>query len=355
VVGRSGSANPDIRHAGRMEGDGLTPDYDISVVVSTRNRADALVHCLRALAANRTTASFEIIVVDNGSTDGTREVVQAVADTSEVPVRYVWEPRQGVSYGRNAGIARAAGSVVAFTDDDIQVSADWVDRVHHLLDEHADIDCIGGAVLPIWSEQPPAWLDSKHWSPISVTDHGEEPFLIDASHPRCLLTSNLAFRRGVFDRIGGFSGDFPRAQDHELQLRLWLSGGRELYSPTLVVHTAVPPERMRVSYHRRWHAWHGRMCARMRLRERTRPDGAVGRAPTQQRVILGTPAFLWRELAGAVWAWLASLPRRDASRRLEHEMRVRHLLGYILEQPRLRQYANASDAPASEVAVPHGR
>ena len=338
-----------------MTTDGLTGQCDISVVVTTRNRADMLGDCLRALARNRATASFEIIVADNGSTDGTREVVRAIAETCEVPVHYVREPRQGASYGRNAGIARAAGRIVAFTDDDIQVSPDWVEGVHQLFNQHSDLDCIGGAVLPIWSEPRPEWLDSRHWSPLSVTDHGAKEFLIDAGHPCCLPTSNLAFRRGVFDRIGGFSGNFPRAQDHELQLRLWLNGGRELYSPTLVVHTAVPAERMQVSYHRRWHSWHGRMCARMRLRERTQPDGGVGRIPTQQRVILGAPAFLWRELAGAVWAWLASLPRHDRSRRLEHEMRVRHLLGYILEQPRLREDVNASDASASELAVPHRR
>ena len=112
-----------------MTTDSLTGQCDVSVVVSTRNRADVLGNCLRALAANRATVSFEIIVVDNGSTDGTREVVRAVAETCEFPLHYVWEPRRGVSHGRNAGIARATGRIVAFTDDDIQVAADWVERV----------------------------------------------------------------------------------------------------------------------------------------------------------------------------------------------------------------------------------
>jgi hypothetical protein len=70
-------------------------------------------------------------------------------------------------------------------------------------------------------------------------------------------------------------------------------------------------------------------------------------------VILGAPAFLWRELTSAVWGWVASLPRANRSRRLEHEMWVRHLLGYILEQPRLRDHANANDASTSGLAVPH--
>ena len=108
-----------------------------------------------------------------------------------------------------------------------------------------------------------------------------------------------------------------------------------------------------VSYHRRWHTWHGRMCARMRLRERTGPDGRVGQLPSQQRMFLGAPAFLWRELAAAVAGWLASLPRRDRSWRLEHEMRVRHLLGYILEQPRVREQARANSTSTTGVAIPY--
>jgi glycosyltransferase involved in cell wall biosynthesis len=311
---------------------------DVSVVISTRNRADLLRNCLRRLAANHATASFEMIVVDNGSTDGTREVVEALAPECAVPLHYIWEPRQGVSYGRNAGIARAVGRIIAFTDDDIEVAANWVERVHRLFEQHPDVDCIGGLVLPIWSEPPPSWLDSRNWTPLSITDYGSEPFVIDASHPRCLPTSNLAFRRDVFDRLEGFSGDFPRGQDCELQLRLWLRGGRELYNPTLVVHTAVPRERMRVNYHRRWHTTNGRMCARMRLRERTAPDGSLRPCLGRQRMICGTPAFLWRELGEALFDWLASLPRRDRARRLEKEMCVRHLLGYIAEQPRIREH-----------------
>jgi len=78
--------------------------------------------------------------------------------------------------------------------------------------------------LATWSEPPPEWLDSRHWSALPITDHGSSPSKIDASHPRCLLTSNLALRRGGFARIGVFSPDFPRAQDHEIQLRFWLGG-----------------------------------------------------------------------------------------------------------------------------------
>jgi glycosyltransferase involved in cell wall biosynthesis len=324
----------------------MTQPCDVSVVISTRNRAELLARCLRSLLESRTTVAFEIIVVDNGSTDGTRGVTESFQGNRAIPVHYIWEPRQGVSHGRNAGIARAAGRIRAFTDDDIVVSRGWVEEIHQLLEQRRDIDCIGGPVLPLWSDPPPHWLDSRHWSPLSVTDHGSRPFEIGSNHPLCLLTSNVAFRRGVFDRIGGFSPEFPRAQDHELQMRFWLSGGRALYSPGVVVHTAVPAERLRVGYHRQWHTRNGRMCARMKLRERTGPDGSLRPSPKGERLVCGAPAFLWRELSGALFAWGRSIPGRDRGRRLEAEMRVRHLLGYILEQPHVRRSDGMTTARA---------
>ena len=313
----------------------MTRPCDVSVVISTRDRAEPLGHCLRALVNSRATVSFEVIVVDNGSSDATRAVVESHHLDGAMPLHYVWEPRPGVSYGRNAGIVHARGAIIAFTDDDIQVSADWVQQVHRVLDEHPEIDCVGGPVLPLWSAPPPEWLDSRHWSPLSVTDYGSSPFQIDAGHPRCLLTSNLAIRRPVFDRIGVFSPEFPRAQDHELQVRFWLSGGRALYSPALVVHTAVPSDRMRVAYHRLWHSRNGRMCARMKLRERTAPDGSLRSPASRGRLVCGIPAFLWRELAGALFDWVVSLPSRDRGGRLEKEMELRHLIGYVTEESRV--------------------
>jgi len=304
----------------------------VTVVVSTHNRAHLLRPCLDALRRQCATAStYEVIVVDNNSTDGTATVINDFVG-GDSPIRTLREPRQGVSYGRNAGIAAARGRIIAFTDDDIRVAPDWVARIVHAFEKDEHAECIGGPVRPLWASPPPRWLDRRHWSPLSVTDYGEEPFDITSDRPRCLLTSNMAFRREVFDRIGVFSPVFPRAQDHELQVRFWSGGGRARYLPELVVYTMVPESRMRTRYHRRWHLQHGRMCARMELRERTRPDGGLRAEAGPQRLVAGVPAFLWRELASSCWAWLQGWSSGQRSTRLDREMRVRHLVGYIAER-----------------------
>ncbi len=324
---------------------------DVSVVVSTHNRAHLLRRCLHALLRQcADLSSYEIIAVDNNSTDDTSAVLSEFVGGA-IPFTALREPRQGVSYGRNAGIAAARGRIVAFTDDDICVASDWISRIVQAFHADADVDCIGGPILPTWASLPPRWLDRRHWGPLSVTDYGGETFVITADRPRCLLTSNMAFRREVFDRIGVFSPDYPRAQDHELQLRFWAAGGRARYLPGLVVHTMVPESRMRARYHRWWHLQHGRMCARMALRERTGPDGGLRPAISPQHMLFGMPAFLWRELAGASLRWMRAWPSRDRGARLAREMEVRHLLGYIAERRRASVGRVATNGPGARADV----
>lgn len=322
---------------------------DVSVVISTYNRGPLLAPAVRALLDEQAPggATYEVIVVDNNSTDGTAEVLSGLEAGSGGRLRCLFEPRQGVSHGRNAGIAAARAPIIAFTDDDIRVAPDWVATLTRLFGQHPDVECVGGPVLPIWEVPPPRWLDARHWSPTAVTDYGPASFEISAARPRCLLTSNLAFRRRVFDRIGGFSPDFPRGQDHELQLRFWLAGGRAIYSPHLVVHTEVPAARMTKRYHRRWHTLNGRVCARMHLKERTAPDGSLRSAEAVGRPVFGVPGFLFRAVTNAAWRWAAGLARGNPSAAFARELAIRHFVGYILE----RRAEARSGSPGSRLPL----
>src|SRR5437762_8162226 len=120
-------------------------------------------------------------------------------------------------------------------------------------------------------------------------------FSTNATLPRCILTANLALRRDVFDRIGGFSPDFPRCQDHELLIRLWRTGAHVLYVPDLIVRTRIPPERLTRRYHRDWHGRHGFYTAAIRLPEIIDSEGRLLDAPAEAARVLGTPGFVYRE------------------------------------------------------------
>lgn len=204
----------------------MSEECVVSVVISTHNRCDLLPGALEAALSQQAGARHEVIVVDNNSSDRTREVVDAFMAHGAPRLRYVFEGRQGLSHGRNAGIANARGAIVAFTDDDVRVAPDWVEKIERALKEHPEVDFVGGKILPQWERPPPRWLTPEHWSPLALSDHGDEPFYVNAERDLCLVGASLAFRREVFDRIGLFSEELQRVkdgvgsvEDHELERR----------------------------------------------------------------------------------------------------------------------------------------
>ena len=214
----------------------------ISVVISTYNRSRALRTALDALLSQAGALPYEVIVVDNNSTDDTASVVQSIAERASGRLRYTFEPRQGLSHGRNTDILLAESPIIALTDDDV--------------------------------EPPPPWLTTAHWSPLALQDYGPEPMMTGRERAICLVGASLAFRRTVFDQVGLFAPSLGRikngigsTEDHDMQLRIWRAGMRGVYVPTVLSIADVTPDRMVKAYHRRWHRGHRRHCAMMRLRE----------------------------------------------------------------------------------------
>jgi glycosyltransferase involved in cell wall biosynthesis len=307
--------------------------FDVSVVISTRNRCDLLRRALIRLLDQDCPAglTYEIIVVDNNSSDGTADLVTRLVADSSGRVRYLHEPNEGVSHGRNAGIRASLAPVVAFTDDDNVVDRRWVATVKKLMDRYPDASAVGGKVLPEWSTAVPAWLNRQHWSPLAALDYGTEPFYTSARDPRCLLTANLAFRRTVFESIGGFSPRLRRCQDHELLIRLWRAGRTALYSPDLIVYAPVAPERLTRRYHRAWHSRHGRYAALMRGEELCHVTGQLRATDFDGARLLGVPRHVYAELCRALFRLIVATFRREPSLRLRWGYHARYLRAYIAQ------------------------
>src|ERR1043165_2202380 len=177
---------------------------DVSVVVCTYNRAALLTRTLESLFAQKTEAAFEILVVDNNSSDNTPALVASLQITSPVTLRYIYESRQGNAYARNTGVEQAHAPVVAFIDDDVVAADNWVDTIKSALHHHAECSFIGGKVLPLWDSDPPSWLTRSHWAPLALLDYGDEEKEIAGQMPLGLLTANIAFRKEVFAEGLGF-------------------------------------------------------------------------------------------------------------------------------------------------------
>ena len=307
---------------------------DVSVVLSTYNRADRLPVALDALLSQVGDVSYEIIVVDNNSTDRTSEIVAERVERAGGRLRYAFEPRQGLSYGRNTGIGLSRAPIIALTDDDVRVAGDWVQELKRLFDRHPDIDYVGGRVVPHWLATPPRWLTQAHWAPLALQDYGPEAQVSGRERAICLVGANLAFRSRVFDRVGLFTPALGRVkngigstEDHDMQLRVWQAGMRGLYAPSLAAVADVTADRLSKAYHRRWHRGHGRHCAMMRLRERVPADLGPMSEPADIVSLFGAPAFVYAELLAAGYNCLSAVVRRRDFRFYLHQFH--HIWSYL--------------------------
>ena len=319
---------------------------DVSVVISTYNRCTLLARALESLQHQDSgDVSYEVLVVDNNSTDETREVAQSLMGENPGRFRYIFEPKQGLSYARNAGIAGAYAEIVAFTDDDVRVSSNWVSRIKAGFTAEPDADFLGGKVLPDWNGIPPAWLTRAHWAPLALLDYGEAPFYVDADRPICLIGANCAFLKRAFEQVGAFRADFQRVkdgvgslEDHELLLRLWKAGRKGVYLPDLTVTAEVQPDRLRKTYHRQWHTGHGRFHAMLgsELLERSR----LGK-------ILGVPAHLYRRAMTDAARWTISQALGQRDKAFEYEVRMRFFAGFTSSRWQEFFHVQSSPKPAA--------
>lgn len=303
---------------------------DISVVISTYNRCELLRGALRSvLEQDADRVAYEVVVVDNNSTDRTRDVVKAFIEEGHENLTYVFEPRQGVSYGRNTGIQRARADIITFTDDDVRASRNWIANTKKAFDEHPEADFIGGRILPNWRMEPPAWLTRDHWWPLALLDCGDQPLAVNSENPICLPAANASFRRKVFERFGLFSSEFSGREDHEFLLRLWRAGRSGLYVPEILVTADVQIERMEKSYHLKWNTITGQFNSMMGLNELMGPSGGLVIEPRESLELFGVPASIYRRLLTESVLWLVTSITRHESRPLQHQNHVWYLLGYI--------------------------
>ena len=299
---------------------------DVSIVLCTYNRSDVLPRALESLLdQDHDAARYEIVAVDNNSTDLTRECIESFRSRAS-NLRYVFEAKQGLSHARNAGILAARGPIVAFTDDDVRVSREWVSTITRLFADHAEAACVGGKVLPNWAGPWPGWLTSEHWSPLALLDYGDTSFYVNATRRLCLIGANCAYRREVFDRIGMFAphvqaiGRDVGTEDHELLLRLWRAGGQGLYWPGLIVDSDIAPERMQRPYHRKWHRRHGRFFAIMH-------DDDLEETRTGR--LFGVPGHIYRRAVADFAAFAGDVLRGDLARAFTHEVGLWFFLGFF--------------------------
>jgi GT2 family glycosyltransferase len=195
-----------------------------SIVVVTRNRAASLQKTLQALRALNY-PNFEIIVVDNGSTDHT----QQIAATSGV--RYVYSPSTfGISYSRQLGVTSAHGEIVAFCDDDCIPVTDWLKHFVARLQSEPDLGLVGGQIINIGFTG-----NRRYKGRTKLGRNGLISFVVDPKEADFFGNANLAFRRSAVEAIGGYDPFFNVMAEIDLAMSLKRHGFRVAYEPNAVV------------------------------------------------------------------------------------------------------------------------
>jgi glycosyltransferase involved in cell wall biosynthesis len=229
-------------------GDGIIDRPPVSVVVCTRNRPKSILNALRSLLSMHY-GSFEVIVVDNApSSDATKEAV-LTAYSADPRVRYVREPRPGLSCARNRGLVEASADIVAFTDDDVTVDAWWLDGIIRGFRAAPDVACVTGMVATAQLENAAqlyfhlgkAWGATCQRRVFDLVENRDDSPLYPFSPGIFGFGANFALSRALTKEIGGFDEALGTGtitgggEDIEYFMRIVLSGNRMVYEPAAIV------------------------------------------------------------------------------------------------------------------------
>lgn len=297
---------------------------NITVIVCTYQRCRSLAKALRSVAGSAlpSTVDWEVLVVDNNSSDQTRQVIEEISLEYPGRFRCCFEPNQGKSHALNTGIRESCGEILAFLDDDVTVPPTWLRNLTEVLEGDEWVGS-GGRILPDRDFTPPPWLslDGPHQgAPLALFERGvvagplhESPFGTD-----------MAFQRKVFGKYGGFRTDLGpqpgseiRSEDSEFSHRLLDAGEKLYYQPSAVVYHPVLQDRVKKQYFLKW--WF----------DKARADIRVFGIPNDTKwFAFGVPLYLFRRVAVWTLRWMVAL---NPSQRFDCKLNVWRNLGAVFE------------------------
>jgi len=235
----------------------------LTVIIPTFNRHEQLGRTLKSLLALKTNRKlFEIIIVDNGSTEETSITVKRYQlENTDTIIRYFYDSEPGLLTGRHKGAAEAKGEILSFIDDDVQLSSDWLDTIILIMEKRPDITFMTGPNLPLYESYPPKWIEDfwiktdmgKYCYWLSLSDFGNE---IKEINVNMVWGLNFTIRKAAFFELGGFHPDsipsnfqhFQGDGETGLTMKGEILNKKALYHPGLLLYHEVSNSRMTYDY-----------------------------------------------------------------------------------------------------------
>lgn len=210
-----------------------------SVIVCTYNREKYIIQSVDSILASlrKSKEHFEVLIIDNNSTDSTSHLLKKYEEVSEV--KYIKEVKQGLSHARNRGIVEAQGEILVYLDDDIEIDENYFLIVSEAFSD-PNIHIAGGKVLP-FNENIPSWLPEKFYYLVSIFDMGDMP-----KELRYIMGGNCAIRKSLVDKVGLYDIELGRkgnnlmaGEENEYMDRISALGYKIYYIPGITIYHKI--------------------------------------------------------------------------------------------------------------------
>lgn len=273
----------------------------ISAIICTHNRSDYLAKAIQSLIdQNMPKDKYEIIIVDNCSTDSTRKITEQFLCESR-NIRYIYEPTLGLSYARNAGWQNARGKYVAYLDDDAIACTSWLAKILEVFETTTPRPgCVGGKTKPLWEGTRPSWLSDWLLHGLAIIDWSEVPHALTNLSVEWLVGANIAFPIDILKSVGGFTSKLDRvgksllsSGDVFLEKQIMEMGYSCFYHPDIAIEHHIFTSRLSKSWFLRRYYWQGVSDAIMKmLQERPSVPNRICSAVSNLKELLRFPRRL---------------------------------------------------------------
>ena len=304
---------------------------DFTVIICTYNRDKNLPKCIAALEQQEDVndIKWEVLIVDNNSSDETKKMVMGLAEQSKLTIRYSFEPEQGLNHARNRGMRESKGTYFSYIDDDIIVSKNWLHAMHQALTDN-DADAMGGRIHLDPSIKLPTWIskNSGMYGFLGFQDFGEQAMQVDGvrQYP---FGGNMAFNRSVIERVGFFNTQLGRKGEGTKKGELFkgaetdyfhrlasLENAKIFYTPDSIVYHHILPHQLEKKYF-------------LTIHRNAGYQKAFHDQKNYSRKLFGVPLFFFPQTIRAVFKYVSIVMSQGSDMAFRQRMTVAHFFGTI--------------------------
>ncbi|MGM5483025.1 MAG: glycosyltransferase [Nanobdellota archaeon] len=296
----------------------------ISIIIPTYNRCDILKETLNSflyLKNKKFEFEYEIILVDNNSSDDTKSVV--LSFSGSLPVLYLHEPRQGKNYAVNQGIEFSRGDILVFVDDDVTVNKNWIVNIYKSIKNYNDVNIFGGKILTHWPEKTPSWVHySSNTFPFMFCDHNLGEKTRQYSSSPLPGGANFWVRKSLFikhnakfnEQYGPSGKRRVAGSETEFLKRMYNKGEKIMYIPDAIVHHRVFHDEFRL----------------LRVLHRFSATGKSShryQSANRSRSFIGIPFYLYNQLLSEFFKFAFYLALMNKDKYMNSMIKIAYFYG----------------------------